>query len=173
MSDMAYGLAERASSAAYPSAAGSRSSGSTSRLTSPIAWASGPVIRREESSRSAALPWPTSRGRIQETPSSATRPRALKAAANLACGTENRTSHISAWLNPMPAQAPLTAATTGLGNDMGRVRGGSRSVGHGRAPEDAPSSTLMSIPGQKLRPAPVRTTARTRVSASARSNSSL
>lgn len=91
----------------------------------------------------------------------------------MACGTANRMSHISAWLKPMPAQAPLTAATTGLGKDMGRLRGGSWSVGQGRAPEDAPSSTLMSIPGQKLRPAPVSTTARTRGSASARSNSSL
>lgn len=79
----------------------------------------------------------------------------------MASGTANRTSHISAWLNPMPAQAPLTAATTGFGKDMGRVRGGRRSVGHGLAPEDAPSSTLMSMPGQKLRPAPVSTTART------------
>ncbi len=91
----------------------------------------------------------------------------------MAPGTANRTSHMRAWLKPMPAQAPLTAATRGLGNDMGRVRGGSRSVGHGRAPEDAPSSTLMSMPGQKLRPAPVRTTARTAGSASAWSNSSL
>lgn len=91
----------------------------------------------------------------------------------MACGTANRTSHMSAWLNPMPAQAPLTAATTGFGKDMGRVRGGSWSVGQGRAPDEAASRTLMSIPGQKLRPAPVSTTARTCGSCSARSNSSL
>lgn len=56
MRDIAYGLAERASSVAYAMAAGSSSAGSTRRLTSPIARASVPVIRREDSSRSAALP---------------------------------------------------------------------------------------------------------------------
>ncbi len=56
MRDIAYGLAERARSVAYASAAESSSSGSTSRLTRPIVRASAPVIRREDSSRSLAFP---------------------------------------------------------------------------------------------------------------------
>ena len=47
-------------------------------------------------------------------PYSAIRPRRANEVVNLAPAAANRTSHISAWVSPMPAQAPLIAAMTGL-----------------------------------------------------------
>ena len=47
-------------------------------------------------------------------PYSAIRPRRANEVVNFAPAAANRTSHINAWVSPMPAQAPLIAAMTGL-----------------------------------------------------------
>ncbi len=49
-----------------------------------------------------------------EMPYSAISPRRANEVVNFAPAAANRTSHISAWVSPMPAQAPLIAAMTGL-----------------------------------------------------------
>ena len=53
----------------------------TTRFTSPMTRASSAVTARPESSRSIALPTPTSRGSIHDAPNSATSPRRVKAVA--------------------------------------------------------------------------------------------
>ncbi len=47
-------------------------------------------------------------------PYSAIRPRRTNEVVNLAPAAANRTSQNNAWVSPMPAQAPLIAAITGL-----------------------------------------------------------
>ena len=51
-------------------------------------------------------------------PYSAINPRRANAVVNLAPAAANRTSHINAWVSPMPAHAPLIAAMTGLRNPV-------------------------------------------------------
>ena len=82
----------------------------------------------------------------------------------------NRTSESIAITSPIPAHAPLIAVTTGL-------RSAPRSVSGRRATFsptvfEVSARNSMSMPGQKPRPAPVITTARTSGSSSARSTSS-
>ncbi len=55
-------------------------------------------------------------------PYSAIRPRLENAVVNLAPAAAKRTSHISAWVRPMPAHAPLIAATIGLRSSGDEVR---------------------------------------------------
>ena len=57
---------------------------------------------------------PISRGSSQVMPYSPASPRRENDVANFAPRAANRTSHISAWTRPSPAQAPLTAAISGL-----------------------------------------------------------
>jgi hypothetical protein len=54
------------------------------------------------------------RGSIHETPYSAISPRRANDVVNFAPSAANLTSHASAIVRPIPAQAPLTAAITGL-----------------------------------------------------------
>ena len=68
-------------------------------------------------SRSNAREGPTSLGNTQPMPYSAMRPLREKAVVNLAPAAAKRTSAMTAWTIPRPAQAPLTTAMTGLGSD--------------------------------------------------------
>jgi hypothetical protein len=69
-------------------------------------------------------------------PCSATNPRREKAVVSLAPSAAKRMSHISACTSPIPALAPLMAATIGLGIDRGKVceRGSRRSSPPRRTP---------------------------------------
>ena len=58
---------------------------------------------------------PISRGRNQVPPESGTRPMRAKACTKLAERAASTMSQASATLQPAPAAAPLTAATTGNG----------------------------------------------------------
>ena len=98
-------------------------------------------------------------------PYSAPSPRRAKAVENLAPRAANRTSHISAWVSPIPAHAPLIAAISGLRNSRGAYCGRRADMFTGRPATSA--SLLMSMPGQNDVPAPVSTPTRTAGSASA------
>jgi hypothetical protein len=109
-------------------------------------------------------------------PYSAIRPRRANDVVNLAPAEANRTSHISAWVSPMPAQAPLIAAMTGLRSVATKY--GCRSptiVVMSVSPLVLAFSiddrSPMSAPAQNARPAPVTMIARTSASASAASSS--
>jgi hypothetical protein len=69
----------------------------------------------------------------------------------------NLKSQFIAATSPMPAQAPLIAATIGLGIDRGNVNGVRRCGSVVASLRAFSASTSASIPGQKLRPAPVTT----------------
>lgn len=109
-------------------------------------------------------------------PYSAISPRRAKDVVNLAPAAANRTSHISAWVRPMPAQAPLIAAMTGLRRVVRKNACRSPTIAE-RSASPALSTVAdpmlfrspMSAPAQKARPLPVMTIARTAGSASARS----
>ena len=103
-------------------------------------------------------------------PYSAPSPRRAKAVENLAPRAANRTSHISAWVSPIPAQAPLIAAISGLRNSRGAYCGRRADMFTGRPATSA--SLPMSRPGQNDVPAPVSTPTRTAGSVSAAASTS-
>ena len=118
-------------------------------------------MTRAENSRSSATEAPTTRGSDHASPCSAMIPRCTNEVVSLAFEEAKRRSQFIAATNPMPAQAPLIAAMIGFGMDRGNVNG-LRRCGLVVAPVCALSaSTLASMPGQKLRPAPVTTMTRT------------
>ena len=92
----------------------SSSTSSKQRSASLSRSASSPKTTRDENKRSRAVECPTIRGSIHADPCSATSPRFVNAVVNLAFLWVKRMSHINAVTRPRPAQAPLTAATTGF-----------------------------------------------------------
>ncbi len=160
-------------SAAYARAAATSSSRGNTRSTKPSANASSATTTRLETSRSAARAGPIIRVSSQLAPNSAGSPRRVKEAAILMPAAANRRSHDRAWIRPMPAQAPLTTAMVGLRNERAWVMGRVRHAGLSAAgPCDTLSRWPISIPGQKLLPAPVTSTTRTAGSSSQASSRS-
>ena len=80
-----------------------------------------------------------------------------------------RTSQYSAWIRPMPAQAPLMAAIIGFGDPSAWCIG-RRPVRTSSPAAALRSNAAMSIPGQNAVPAPVTTMARTSAAAAASSS---
>ena len=63
------------------------------------------------------MDWPTNRGKSQEMPYSAIRPRRAKAVVILAPEAAKRTSQQRAWTSETPAHPPLIAQMIGFGID--------------------------------------------------------
>ena len=146
----------------------SSSSPGSTRFTTPSRSASSERKTRPERSRSSAWAGPIRRGSSHELPCSATSPRRANAVVNLTPAAAKRRSHISACTSPIPAHAPLIAATIGLRIVSGNVCGRGGAAASAPLPPPSPAlsaaSASMSKPGQNPRPAPVTTT--TRVSGS-------
>ena len=107
-----------------------------------------------------ARAWPIIRGNNHEMPVFREQPTGASAVVNLAPAATNRTSATSAWMKPMPAHTPLTAAMMGLGISSGNVWGRRGRSDNGR-PSATPASAPASRPAQNPFPAPVTTMART------------
>jgi hypothetical protein len=163
-------------SAATPLAASSSRSAATTRLTSPMRSASAASINRPVSISSEAWPKPTTRGSIQDTPTSQPdSPMRTKATLKDASGAAMRTSAASASARPPPEAGPLTAAITAFGSDLSAAmasapcswtRMNSCTLMSGSVPISSRSA-----PAQNPRPAPVSTSARTRGSPSTAAHS--
>ena len=95
-------------------AAGSKSSGLTTRLTRCPASASSAGNTRPENTHSAAWLMPTTRGRNQLEQASGTMPRRANTKPMRAALEAMRTSIASVMVTPMPTAGPLIAAITGF-----------------------------------------------------------
>ncbi len=157
--------------------ASARSSGATTRFTRPRRSASWASMRSPRKSSSSAFAVPTSSRSRVEAPPSGPRPMREKTTPKRAVSEAMRRSVASARLQPMPTASPLMLPRTGFGSS--RRRRMQRLPRSRMSPPGSPGKDeasvrrrssfetgLRSAPAEKLRPAPVSTTARTASSAS-------
>ena len=130
--------------------------GGTSRLTRPMASASGPSTARPLKIRSMARPWPMIRGSRTVPRSHSGTPKRRQNTPKTASSAATRRSHQSASSRPPATANPSTAATTGFLSvrRVGPIGPGPWSGIGRRSPSEI---AFRSAPAQKVPPVPVNT----------------